>query len=188
MEDSEFGPIPEGWVLTKVEHLLDRIKVQPLPKSTVVNSLGRTLVLEQGDSLVSGFIDDNAAVQASVNNPRFIFGDHTCRMHLSTLPFSVFPNTIVLTSNSTNPYWAFWATRDIQKFESYRRHWMELAFRRVVVPSQEIADKWGKLASEVHSQLDALMIQSRQLADLRDSMLPRLISGELQIPEDMLVS
>jgi type I restriction enzyme S subunit len=188
MKESELGLIPEGWVLTKVEDLLDRIKVKPLPKSTVVKSLGRTLVLEQGDSLVSGFVDEDATVQASVDSPRFIFGDHTCRMHLSTLPFSVFANTIALTSNFINPYWAYWATRDIQKFESYRRHWAELAFRRVLVPSQEIADRWGKLASIVHSQLDSLMLESRQLADLRDSLLPRLISGELQIPEEMLVS
>jgi type I restriction enzyme S subunit len=143
-------------------------------------------VLEQGDLLISGFIDDDATVQASLSSPRFIFGDHTCRMYLSTIPFSVFPNTIVLSSKSTNTYWAYWATRDIQKFESYRRHWMELAFRTVVLPSLAIADKWGEFVSGIHAQLDVLMIQNRQLAVIRDSLLPRLISGELQIPEEML--
>jgi type I restriction enzyme S subunit len=188
MADSELGSIPTGWVVKKVDDVLERIKVKAMPKSTSVTPLGRTLVLEQGDLLISGFIEDDASVEASVKNPRFIFGDHTCRMYLSTLPFSVFPNTIVLTSHLVNPYFAYWVTRDTQKFESYRRHWMELAFRKVVVPSPDIANKWGELVSSIHAQLDMLMIDSRQLAAVRDALLPRLISGELQIPAEMLVS
>jgi type I restriction enzyme S subunit len=188
MEDSELGPIPEGWVVMKVDDLLDRLTVKPLPKSTKVQSVGRTVVLEQGDSTISGFIDEVASVQASADSPKFIFGDHTCRTYLSTLPFCVFPNTIVLTSKTRNSYWAHWATRDIQKFESYRRHWMELAVRKVVVPTSEICDKWGELASTAHAQMDLLMVQSRQLAALRNALLPQLISGELRIPEEILES
>jgi hypothetical protein len=36
--------------------------------------------------------------------------------------------------------------------------------------------------------MDVLMIESRYLGLLRDQLLPRLISGELQIPEEMLAS
>ena len=186
MGESELGPIPMGWEPTKVEALLHRIKVSPLPKSTETSRIGQTLVLEQGESVVAGFVEGDASVEASPSNPVFIFGDHTCRTYLSTLPFSVFPNTIVLTSKLRNPYWAFWAVRDIQKFESYRRHWMELAFQTVVLPPEEVAEKWGETVSKFHAQIDALMVQSRYLASLRDSLLPRLISGELQIPEEML--
>jgi hypothetical protein len=34
----------------------------------------------------------------------------------------------------------------------------------------------------------SLNIQARVLQELRDSLLPRLISGELEIPEEMLAS
>jgi type I restriction enzyme S subunit len=47
-------------------------------------------------------------------------------------------------------------------------------------------------ASEIIEPIISLKIktsiESRNLAEIRDSLLPRLISGELQIPEEMLAS
>ncbi len=188
MEESEVGLIPSGWELRKVEEILKRITVKGLPKSTVLLNLGRTLVLEQGDSVIAGFIDEDADVKATNDSPAFVFGDHTCRMRLSTIPFSVFPNTIVLTSEHINTYWAFGATWGLQNFETYRRHWMELAYKVLVVPNTEVADVYGEQVKPLFELIDSLMVQNRMLSALRDDLLPRLISGELQIPEEMLAS
>jgi type I restriction enzyme S subunit len=188
MEESEVGLIPSGWEFRKVEEVLKRITVKSLPKSTVLLNLGRTLVLEQGDSVIAGFIDVDADVKATNDSPAFVFGDHTCRMRLSTIPFSVFPNTIVLTSEHINTYWAFGATWGLQKFETYRRHWMELAYKVLVVPSTEVADVYGENVKPLFELIDSLMVQNRMLSALRDDLLPRLLSGELQIPEEMLAS
>ena len=188
MEESELGLIPKGWEYKKVEEVLKRITVKGLPKSTVLLNLGRTLVLEQGDSVVAGFIDDDADVEATNESPAFVFGDHTCRMRLSTMPFSIFPNTIVLTSELVNTYWAFGATWGLQKFETYRRHWMELAYKVLIVPNTEVANVYGEQVKPLFEIIDSLMVQNRVLSALRDDLLPRLISGELQIPEEMLAS
>jgi len=188
MDESEIGLIPRGWGVQKVDEILVRKAIKGLPKSTSLNNLGKTLVLEQGDSVVAGFTDEEADVYATSNSPMFIFGDHTCRMRLSTIPFSVFPNTIVLNSEIRNSYWAFGATHGLQKFESYRRHWMELAYKLIVVPSKELANHYGGIAEPLFIGIDSLMLQNRQISALRDELVPRLISGELQIPEDMLAS
>jgi type I restriction enzyme S subunit len=188
LEESELGLIPKGWEHKKVEEILKRITVKGLPKSTVLLNLGRTLVLEQGDSVIAGFIDDAADVEASMESPAFVFGDHTCRMRLSTMPFSIFPNTIVLTSELINTYWAFGATWGLQKFETYRRHWMELAYKVLIVPNTEIANVYGERVKPLFEIIDSLTVQNRVLSALRDDLLPRLISGELQIPEEMLAS
>lgn len=188
MVESELGLIPRGWELKKVEEVLKRITVKGLPKSTVLLNLGRTLVLEQGDSVIAGFIDEDADVKATKDSPAFVFGDHTCRMRISTIPFSIFPNTIVLTSELIDTYWAFGATWGLQKFETYRRHWMELAYKVLIVPKTEIANVYGEQVKPLFEILDSLMVQNRVLSALRDDLLPRLISGELQIPEEMLAS
>jgi type I restriction enzyme S subunit len=188
MEESELGFIPKGWELKKVEEVLKRITVKGLPKSTVLLNLGRTLVLEQGDSVIAGFIDEDADVEATKDSPAFVFGDHTCRMRISTMPFSIFPNTIVLTSELINTYWAFGATWGLQKFETYRRHWMELAYKVLIVPNTEVANVYGEQVKPLFEIIDSLMVQNRVLSALRDDLLPRLISGELQIPEEMLAS
>jgi type I restriction enzyme S subunit len=188
MEESEVGLIPNDWELRKIEEVLKRFTVKGLPKSTVLLNLGRTLVLEQGDSVIAGFIDEDADVKATNDSPAFVFGDHTCRMRLSTIPFSVFPNTIVLTSEHINTYWAFGATWGLQNFETYRRHWMELAYKVLVVPNTEVADVYGEQVKPLFELIDSLMVQNRMLSAVRDDLLPRLISGELQIPEEMLAS
>ncbi len=188
MEESEIGLIPRGWELKKVEEILKRITVKGLPKSTVLLNIGRTLVLEQGDSVIAGFIDEDADVEATKDSPAFVFGDHTCRMRISTMPFSIFPNTIVLTSELINTYWAFGATWGLQKFETYRRHWMELAYKVLIVPNTEIANVYGDHVKPLFEMIDSLMVQNRELSALRDELLPRLLSGELLIPEKMLAS
>jgi type I restriction enzyme S subunit len=188
MEESDLGLIPKGWENKRVEEILKRITVKGLPKSTVLLNLGRTLVLEQGDTVIAGFIDAAADVEATNELPAFVFGDHTCRMRLSTMPFSIFSNTIVLTSELINTYWAFGATWGLQKFESYRRHWMELAYKVLVVPKAEVANVYGEQVKPLFESIDSLMVQNRVLSALRDFLLPRLISGELQVPEEMLAS
>jgi type I restriction enzyme S subunit len=188
MQESELGLIPKGWELRKVEEVLKRITVKGLPKSTALLNLGRTLVLEQGDSVIAGFIDEDADVEATKDSPAFVFGDHTCRMRISTIPFSIFPNTIVLSSELIDTYWAFGATWGLQKFETYRRHWMELAYKVLIVPNTEIANVYGEQVKPLFEIIDSLMVQNRVLSALRDDLLPRLISGELQIPEEMLAS
>jgi hypothetical protein len=40
----------------------------------------------------------------------------------------------------------------------------------------------------IFAQIESLSNQSNSLAKIRDSLLPRLISGELQIPKEMLAS
>ncbi len=51
----------------------------------------------------------------------------------------------------------------------------------VVVPPMSVADVFGKMFG-LSQRLD-LMAQSRTLAALRDTLLPKLISGELRVPD-----
>ena len=187
-EESELGLIPKGWEIKKVEEILERYSVKGLAKSTELMNQGKTLVLEQGESVIAGFIDAEPAVIANADSPFFIFGDHTCRMRISTIPFSIFPNTIVLNSKIRDSYWAFGATNGLQRFETYRRHWMELAYKLIVVPNRQLTCTYGDIVKPYFEMVDLLLLQNRLLISLRDALLPRLISGELEIPEEMLAS
>lgn len=64
-----------------------------------------------------------------------------------------------------------------------RVNWKDLAAYSIVVPSADIA---AKLNEAIHSLL-ARMIESthqaQTLTQLRDTLLPRLISGQLRLPE-----
>jgi len=51
----------------------------------------------------------------------------------------------------------------------------------VVVPSEQIAAEFGKFAAPLVARMSAAAKQSRILSTLRDSLLPKLISGELRL-------
>jgi type I restriction enzyme S subunit len=59
---------------------------------------------------------------------------------------------------------------------------------RFLVPPQELLGIFHNKVSPIFSQLKLLRKQTTNLVLLRDCLLPRLISGELQIPEEMLAS
>lgn len=59
---------------------------------------------------------------------------------------------------------------------------------RFLVPPQELLGNYHNKVSPIFSQLKLLRKQTTNLFLLRDSLLPRLISGELQISEEMLAS
>jgi type I restriction enzyme S subunit len=59
---------------------------------------------------------------------------------------------------------------------------------RVPIPSDEVFQLFENFCGPFRQLLNALHQQSVQLRLTRDALLPRLISGELQIPEEMLVS
>jgi type I restriction enzyme S subunit len=57
---------------------------------------------------------------------------------------------------------------------------------KFLVPSKQVHEAFAKVVRPIFEEIEKLTIQSRHLAAIRDSLLPRLISGELEIPEEML--
>lgn len=53
----------------------------------------------------------------------------------------------------------------------------------VVSPPQALLDSFSVLARRLRDQIFSLQSESRSLAQLRDTLLPKLISGELRVPD-----
>jgi type I restriction enzyme S subunit len=61
------------------------------------------------------------------------------------------------------------------------------AFKSIpfIVPSDKVLQAYSQFSEPILEQLTLLAEQNSSLVSLRDSLLPRLISGELQIPEEL---
>lgn len=57
-----------------------------------------------------------------------------------------------------------------------------------LIASQDVHNAFLEITQPIFAQIEALGSQSNSLVLIRDSLLPRLISGELQIPDEMLAS
>ena len=58
---------------------------------------------------------------------------------------------------------------------------------KFLVPSEKVHSAFVNVVGEMFAEIENLTEQTNQLIEIRDAMLPRLISGELQVPEEMLV-
>ncbi len=56
----------------------------------------------------------------------------------------------------------------------------------VVLPPREIAEAFARRWQELNTLRQQLEAQSRQLAEVRDTLLPKLMSGELPVPEALM--
>lgn len=58
----------------------------------------------------------------------------------------------------------------------------------MVYPGETLMKTFTDIVDGIFKEIGVVLNQSISLAEIRDSLLPRLISGELQIPEEMLAS
>lgn len=181
MEESELGEIPKGWSISKIETLLSRLSAKTRYTKGQASEYGQIPVFEQGASILLGYHNGDAYYQASSENPIFIFGDHTCVTRLSCQPFDISQNVIPLKGKNRATAWVYYAVKEKQKFQEYRRHWMELISKDVVVATADICLDFSKKITNIHLQIEANERQMQSLRELRDSLLPKLLSGELPV-------
>lgn len=179
--ESELGEVPKGWSVSKVDDILKRIKIKKRFKKNDVNEFGKTFVLEQGSNIILGFHDNEGSISASKEEPAFIFGDHTCITRLMLSNFDVSENVIAVTGKERNSYWTYYAIKDLQKFQEYRRHWMELTSKQVVVADVRLTDYFAKKVKILHEDIEYSLRENLVLMNLRNTLLPKLLSGEIDI-------
>ncbi|MDH1376196.1 restriction endonuclease subunit S [Acinetobacter junii] len=181
--ESELGEVPKGWSVSKVDDILKRIKIKKRFKKNDVNEFGKTFVLEQGSNIILGFHDNEGSIPASKEEPVFIFGDHTCITKLMLSNFDVSENVIAVTGKERNSYWTYYAIRDLQKFQEYRRHWMELVSKQVVMADLNLTDYFAKKVKTLHEEIENFVHENLVLINLRDTLLPKLLSGEVDVSD-----
>ena len=128
-----------------------------------------------------GFHDNEGSISASKEEPAFIFGDHTCITRLMLSNFDVSENVIAVTGKERNSYWTYYAIKDLQKFQEYRRHWMELTSKQVVVADVRLTDYFAKKVKILHEDIEYSLRENLVLMNLRNTLLPKLLSGEISV-------
>ncbi len=59
----------------------------------------------------------------------------------------------------------------------------DLAELKLALPTGELVDRFVEVVGPVYEQMASLQAQAKTLTQLRDTLLPRLISGQLRLPE-----
>jgi len=186
MVNSPLGKIPERWEVLNVENIVKRHPPGKLYEQKTIYAEGTVPVLDQGRSGIIGYHNDSPGVEANEENPVIIFANHTCYQRIIHFPFSAIQNVLPFYPNPDhyrNIYWLHYATKDLISFNDYKGHWPEYMKKKVVVPLAQIAENFGgHIKTNILLTLK-LQQKRKNLTKARDLLLPKLISGELDVSE-----
>lgn len=203
-EDSALGEIPKGW---RAERLDEACEINP---SRRVSKGVEALYLEMSAIPTTGHRPEWPVARAFSSGTKFINGDTLlaritpCLENGKTAFVDFLPEAtvgwgsteyIVLRPKSPLPhYWAYLLCR-YQPFRQFAIQAMvgtsgrqrvevsRLAQYLVAVPDERVANAFASIVEPLRAKIAANDEAAKSLAALRDTLLPRLMSGKLRIPQ-----
>ena len=177
--------LPEGWEKKKVGDLLSKIQRTKQVSANNYQISGLYPVIDQSRNYIAGYTDESECV-LNVTIPYIVFGDHT--RVLKYVPFSFAKGadgTQLIMSNDLErmPQSLFYNSLieiDLSNY-SYARHFKYLKEESILVPPKDIAQRYDKVVSQYCQSIQKSRDQIRHLIEARDRLLPKLMSGEIEI-------
>lgn len=199
--DSELGMIPEGWevgTLTEIASYINGLAMQKYPPENIEYSLPVLKIKELGQGFCGTDSDRcscNIKDECRIHNGDVIFswsgtllvdvwcgGDCGLNQHLFKVTSKDYPKW----------FYYYWTKHHLREFihiakdkavtmGHIKRGHLEEAM--VAIPDNDSMEKAHELFEPILSKMISLRLESSRLSLLRDTLLPRLMSGELEVPE-----
>ena len=180
------GTRPDHWKNKRIDEIIDRFSTGKKYNKKTVNSIGQVPVLDQGKSGIIGYHDGTPGYQASNANPVIVFANHTCYQKIIFCPFSTIQNVIPFKPKrelDLSLYWLHYATNGTLELNDYKGHWPQFSSQKITVPSPQNAKDFESFVKPKLLTVQNLQLQNANLCAQRDLLLPRLISGEIEVSD-----
>ena len=199
-EESALGLVPRGWrvgVLGDVAQTV-RQQLQPSELHANINYVGLEHIPRKSLSLVSwGTADGLESAKATFGKGDILFGKLRPYFHkVVVAPFDGVCSTDILVCQAKKAaYYGFvamqlfsttlieYAERLSNGAKMPRVGWKDITAYPAVIPSEAIASEYTKTIKPLLARMQANVHEAQTLATLRDTLLPRLISGQLRLNE-----
>ena len=182
-ENTEFeNGLPKEWEIKKVKDVVKRFPFGKLYKEADVLSEGTVIVIDQSKEPYIGFHNNEPSHTANIDTPIIIFGDHSCKFQLMITPFSLSENVVPFTAtNDIDTTYLYYLVKDLIETTEYKRHWTELMSKKILVANNDIQKEFSKTIKHTLLLIESLKVQNRNLTKQRELLLPRLMSGKLEV-------
>lgn len=175
-------PESDDWDIVKVGEILGKVpKSSKLQKSDYLED-GTYPVIDQSKKFIAGYTNklDTVIVEKL---PLTIFGDHTRAVKLAQEPFARGADgTQIITSDALPPYYLYHTIKELPlSNEHYARHFKILKVTEIKAPPENILDEFEAKVEPIYKLINVLMKRNRGLSKARDLLLPRLMSGEIEV-------
>jgi type I restriction enzyme S subunit len=184
MVKSELGMIPEGWEVTKIGELLRKIERKPRVKKEDYLEQGDVPAIGQGAEFIGGYTNDYDALHDNPL-PIIVFGDHTRIIKYLDFPFASGADGTQLLypeNEELMPAYFYYAAKniDLSNF-AYARHFKFLKEQEVLIPDSQTLKTFNHNVELFLKQSSIFQKKNDNLCKTRDLLLPKLISGEIDV-------
>lgn len=173
---------PKGWEAESFKNTFKDItsKCEKLKKSDYQTD-GLVPIIDQGQSFIAGFTDDNA-IATKTSKPVVVFGDHTRAVKYVDFNFVVGADgaKVLLPSSEFNSRFAESLLKLMPIPDlGYSRHMREVKRMSFPCPPLDLQTEFANRVAEIR-EMEAAQAQSRaRLDDAFQSLLHRAFNGEL---------
>jgi type I restriction enzyme, S subunit len=198
-QDSELGHIPNGWTAGKLGNIGANSRLSIRPNEIAPNTPYIALEHMPRRCIALGDWDDSAHVasgKSSFKKGEILFGKLRPYFHkVGVAPFDGVCSTDILVLAPKSPEWfgfllGHLSSDELIQFTDLastgtkmpRTNWGDISSFTVALPPKPIAAAFTCIIQSMLDHIHANLYQSRTLATLRDTLLPKLLSGELPIP------
>ncbi|MBJ8104819.1 restriction endonuclease subunit S [Bacillus cereus group sp. N8] len=201
MVESELGEIPKGWTIDKLSNIAEIVMGQS-PKSDTYNTENIGLPLLNG---AADFKNRNLAPSKYTSDPKkigkkgdFVFGVRATIGLITELDDSyaigrgsgiarplnsLYKEFLYEVLNSA--FNAFQYTASGSVYLNISKN--DLNDYKFVIPAINSIDKYHQTTEALLIQKENLIQENKSLQQLRDDLLPKLLSGEIELPDDLEV-
>ena len=173
--------IPEGWKVEKVKNCVNRLPFGQTYKKDELEPEGNVIVIDQSEDEYLGYHNNEPSHTASPENPIALFGDHSCKYKLMIKDFSLGENIIPYISKGVDLYYLYYSVYKIVQTEEYKRHWNLFVNKKILIPNTELQKSFRQKVIPIFKQIEILNKQIANLTQQCDLLLPRLMSGKLEV-------
>jgi type I restriction enzyme S subunit len=207
MVESELGEIPKGWEVDILENHININNGYAFKSDDYIEN--GIKIIRTKNFNENGYLDLNDLVYLNESESdkytKFILQlyDKLVVMVGASIGKSVIVTSNILPALQNQNMWNFRAKNKI--FQSYTnfltniiieqnlgsatgsaREFFRKDFfysRKILVPHIDIINLFGKIVFSLYDKIDVLLAENKELVSLRDSLLPKLISGEFQMKD-----
>ena len=198
LEESPLGHIPKGWTAGKIADIGTNSRRGVQPSAIAPNTPYIALEHMPRRSIALGDWDDSADVasgKSAFKKGEILFGKLRPYFHkVGVAPIDGICSTDILVLAPKGPEWFGFlighaSSDELIQFTDLastgtkmpRTNWGDIGTFKVVLPPKPIAAAFTRIIRPTIDRMHANLHQSRSLANLRDTLLPKLLSGELSV-------
>ena len=192
-ETPELGEVPRGWKYCSLKEVCSIFDSKRVPLSGAERAKRRGPYPYYGAAALMDYVDEylfdgiylltgedgSVADEQGFSITQYVWGKFWVNNHAHILQgkadFSTEHLALALRRVNIQPY----ITGAVQAKLSQSNMWRI----NVLHPGQGIAEAFGALIAPLYEAVRANVDQAQTLSSLRDTLLPRLISGQLRLPE-----